>query len=187
MLYKMDLLLLRRSLSALNSTNGLTQRHDMNSCLQSTWFAPKCIVANYVFVFPQNSFNLIRITLPRFDHHHHAPLFDPRSVRVTLEARCSSATISALHFVIPSAFYFLFTAFESLKTQGGTPVRPIQCSLDVLQYQKYRTEYLDTECQSPDFHHLALTTCLPQVRQCLAKPHSIALSICAFIPFSYSK
>ena len=40
MLYKMDLLLLRRSLSALNSTNGLTQRHDMNSCLQSTWFAP---------------------------------------------------------------------------------------------------------------------------------------------------
>jgi hypothetical protein len=66
-----------------------------------------------------------------------------------------SATISALHFVIPSAFYFLFpglftayflfTAFESLKTQGGTPVRPIQCSLDVLQYQKYRTEYLDTE------------------------------------------
>ena len=27
-----------------------------------------------------------------------------------------------------------------------TPVRPIQCSLDVLQYQKYRTEYLDTEC-----------------------------------------
>ena len=86
MLYKMDLLLLRRSLSALNSTNGLTQRHDMNSCLQSTWFAPKCIVANNVFVFPQNSFNLIRITLPRFDHHHHSPLFDPRSVRVTLEA-----------------------------------------------------------------------------------------------------
>ena len=31
--------------------------------------------------------------------------------------------------------FFLFTAFESLKTQGGTPVRPIQCSLDVLQYQ----------------------------------------------------
>ena len=68
----------------------------------------------------------------------------------------------------------------------GTPVRPIQCSLDVLQYQKYRTEYLDTECQSPDFHHLALTTYLPQVRRCIAKPHSIALSICAFIPFSWT-
>ena len=67
-----------------------------------------------------------------------------------------------------------------------TPVRPIQCSLDVLQYKKYRTEYLDTECQSPDFHHLALTTCLPQVRQCIAKPHSIALSICALIPFSWT-
>ena len=185
MLYKMDLLLLRRSLSALNSTNGLTQRHDMNSCLQSTWFAPKCIVANYVFVFPQNSFNVIRITLPRFDHyhhHHHAPLFD--RARHSWSC-CLSATISALHFVIPSAFYFLFTAFESLKTQGGTPVRPIQCSLarciavPEVPYRVPGYRVPIPRFPSPRSHNLFAPS-----SSMLAKPHSIALSICAFIPFS---
>ena len=59
-----------------------------------------------------------------------------------------------------------------------TPVRLIQCSLDVLQYSN---EYLDTEFQSPDFHHLALTTCFPEVRQCIAKPHIIA-SLLVYVP-----